>query len=879
MNLAQPPFPSPLLMSTPAKPTPAKSDFAGHTPVMQQYLACKAQYPQALLFYRMGDFYELFYDDARRAAKLLDITLTQRGQSNGAPIPMAGVPYHASEQYIARLLRAGESVALCEQIGDPATSKGPVERKVVRVVTPGTVTDEAFLDQRRSTVLAAVHVAGSSFGLATLELASGRYTVMELPHREALAAELARVAPSECLYAQADLVGNLPFTLAGCRERPAWHFDPTSGRRLLCEQFGTQDLRAYGCEELPAAIGAAAALLNYVRETQLSALPHLRSLITEQHDEALSLDAATRRNLELEKNLSGGEEGTLISVLDRCATAMGGRLLRRWLQRPLRDRATLQARYHSIATLFTHASTLHPLLRESVDIERILGRVALRSARPRDLSGLARTLALLPSVQIQLADADSPRLQMLCAELGSHQPLQAWLTSAIVDVPPIWLRDGGVIRGGFDSELDELRQLSENADGYLQELEIRERARTGIDSLRLGYNRVTGYFIELTRSQAEKAPADYQRRQTLKGAERYITPELKRFEDQVLSARERALAREKHLYDQILDRLNGELPALQRCAQALAEIDVLNNLAERADSQRWVPPELVETPCLEIHVGRHPVVEDVVNAQGKSFIANDTCLTDGRRMLVITGPNMGGKSTYMRQTALIVLLAHIGSHVPAQSARIGPIDRIFTRIGAADNLAAGQSTFMVEMSEAALILHHATAQSLVLMDEIGRGTSTYDGLSLAQACAEYLAAKIGSFTLFATHYFELTQLAERLPGVINVHLDATEYPGADGDELVFLHSVKEGPASKSFGLQVAKLAGVPAPVLDLARRHLTALEQKPLDSAASGPPPQLELFKSIGPHPALAELAALNPDEFSPKQALEFLYYLRDLVK
>ncbi len=845
-----------------------------HTPVMQQYLRVKAQYPAELLFYRMGDFYELFYDDARKAARLLDITLTKRGQSGGQPIPMAGVPYHSAEQYLARLLKRGESVAICEQIGEPGAAKGPVERKVVRVLTPGTVTDEAFLDQRRATLLVAVHQAGQRYGLAALELASGRFSVMELRDLDELHAELARLRPAECL---AD--GALPLLNAtgvtALRERPAWHFDPASARRHLCEQFGTRDLRAFGCEDLPAAVGAAGALLGYVRETQQSALPHLRGLVTENRDEILVLDATTRRNLELEQNLNGGTEATLLAVLDSCASAMGSRELRRSLQRPLRQPAVLQARYHAVATLLASYAPLRDKLRECVDIERILSRVALRSARPRDLTGLAQSLALLPGLRQLLAPLDSPRLTALTTQLGEHTELEGLLRRALVDIPPVWLRDGGVIRAGYDAELDQLRQLSENADGFLAEFEQRERARTGIDGLRLGYNKVTGYYIELTRAQATRAPADYQRRQTLKGVERYLTPELKTFEDQVLSARERALTREKFLFEGLLDVLHVRLAPLQQTAQALAELDVLATFAERAEALRWVQPELVDSAHLEIRAGRHPVVEEIVRGAGQTFVANDLKLGDERRMLVITGPNMGGKSTYMRQAALIVLLAHIGSFVPAESARIGPVDRIFTRIGAADNLAGGQSTFMVEMSETAHILHHATARSLILMDEIGRGTSTYDGLALAQACAEHMATTVQGFTLFATHYFELTQLAERLAGVANVHLDATEY----GNELVFLHSVREGPASKSFGLQVAALAGVPPSVIDLARRHLAALESKALDSAASGPPPQMELFRPAGQHPALAELAALNPDEFSPKQALEFLYYLRDLMK
>ncbi len=850
-----------------------------HTPMMQQYLAIKAEHPHTLLFYRMGDFYELFFDDARKAARLLDITLTTRGRSAGEPIPMAGVPVHAYEQYLARLLKRGEAVAICEQIGDPATSKGPVERQVVRVVTPGTVTDEALLEERRQTLLVAICGRDDETGIAALELSSGQFSVMQVSGDDALSGELERLQPAELLLAEGTADERLRQRFRGLRERPPWHFDPVSARRVLLKQFQSHDLQGFGCENLEAAIGAAGALLQYVQETQRAALPHLRGLRTELREEALIMDAGTRRNLELETSLSGDSSRTLAGILDCCATAMGSRALRRWIQRPLTDQDELRRRYQAIDTLLSNAAhaKLAEWLAAMVDIERILARIALRSARPRDLAGLARTLALIPSVREHLGTQDSPLLADLAERLGEHGPCHDHLSRAIIDEPPVWLRDGGVIRAGFDAELDRLREMSRNADGFLADLERRERARSGIDNLRVGYNRVHGYYIEISRSQAERVPADYVRRQTLKATERYLTEELKTFEDQVLSARERALAREKYLFDTLLDTLNESLVPLQGAARALAEIDVLANLGERAQALGFSMPTLVDEPCVRIQGGRHPVVEQVLE---QPFVANDLDLHDGdgapRRMLVITGPNMGGKSTYMRQTALICVLAHIGSFVPAEDAHIGPVDRIFTRIGASDDLAGGRSTFMVEMSETANILHNATRRSLVLMDEIGRGTSTYDGLALARACAEWLARETQAFVLFATHYFELTALAGELPGVANVHLDATEY----GDELVFLHSVRDGPADRSYGLQVARLAGVPQPVLALARDYLAELEARPAPAAHSrggddeAAPMQLGLFQAA-PHPLIERLRQLDPDELSPRQALELVYRLK----
>ena len=851
-------------------------EFPGHSPVMQQYLRIKAQYPDVLLFYRMGDFYELFFEDARRAARLLDITLTARGQSAGEPIPMAGVPVQTLDTYLARAVRKGESVAICEQIGDPAKSKGPVERQVVRVVTPGTVTDDALLESRRDTLLAALSSAGDRFGLAWLELASGRFHALEATGLEALAAELERLRPAELLVAE----DAPPIARAGSagavRERPPWHFEAGSAERQLTEQFGTRDLAGFGLAHKPLAVGAAGCLLNYVRETQKSALPHLRGIRCEERDEALQLDAATRRNLELDASLAGRPESTLLGVLDRTATAMGGRELRRWIQRPLRPRAPREHRLHAIEAFLDTGlhQAVQALLRQVGDVERILARVALRSARPRDLAGLRDALGLLPELQRVLAGIDSPLLEQLAREAGAHPDVHALLTTAVVATPPALLREGGVIAPGHDADLDELRRISEHSDEALLELEARERARTGFANLRFGYNRVQGYYIEVSRSQADQVPADWVRRQTVKNAERYITAELKSFEDKVLGARDRALARERELYEALLDKLIESLPRLQATAAAVAALDVLATLAERALALRLVRPRLVDESRIEIRGGRHPVVEQ--NLDGP-FVPNDLSLHDGRRMLIVTGPNMGGKSTYMRQAALIVLLAGIGCYVPADSAEIGPVDRIFTRIGAADDLAGGRSTFMVEMTEAANILNNATRDSLVLMDEIGRGTSTYDGLSLAWACARHIGREVGAFTLFATHYFELTALADELPACANVHLDATEH----GDSLVFLHAVKEGPANQSYGLQVARLAGVPRMVIQDARRYLGELEQRDHAARPAAPQQQLELAPPRDPasESLIQELERLDADGLSPRDALALIFAFKERLR
>ncbi len=840
--------------------------------MMRQYLAIKAEYPDMLVFYRMGDFYELFYDDAKRAASLLDITLTARGKSAGNPIPMAGVPYHAVEGYLAKLVRKGESVAICEQVGDPATSKGPVERKVTRIVTPGTLTDEALLAETRDNLVAAVAADGETIGIAWLDLAGGRFQMTEVPGPDALRAEIERLRPAELIIDEdqpfdGEWRENLRVT-----RRPPWHFELDSARRLLCAQFGTRDLSGFGCDGFPRGVAAAGALLQYVSDTQKAALPHLQSISVERREDAVIMDGPTRRNLELETSLSGHHEHTLAGVMDRCRSPMGSRLLRRWIQRPLRKPDTLKARYQAIDTLITHAAIdeLQARIDGIGDVERILSRVALRSARPRDLRQLAEALSRLPDLRKQLASLESPLLGELREDINEHRREHDLLTKAIIDSPPMLIRDGGVIADGYDAELDDLRAIAANADQYLLDLEARERERTGIATLKLGYNRVHGYYIEISKGQADKAPVDYVRRQTLKAAERYITPELKEFEDKVLGARERALTREKLLYEGLLDQLHEVLGPLQLTAHRLAELDVLSCLAERATTLGLSKPQIADEPCIEITGGRHLVVEQVIETP---FVANDVSLNAERRLLVVTGPNMGGKSTYMRQTALIAILAHIGSYVPADSLTIGPVDRIFTRIGASDDLAGGRSTFMVEMTETATILHNATEQSLVLMDEIGRGTSTFDGLSLAWAAAHYMGETARAFTLFATHYFELTSLADDLTACENVHLDATEHDG----ELVFLHAVKPGPANQSYGLQVAALAGVPKGVIKRARRYLATLESLQAEQRAN---PQTQLpFDQPEPVDDGLRTAVdeLDPDSMSPREALEAIYKLKDL--
>jgi DNA mismatch repair protein MutS len=839
--------------------------------MMQQYLRIKADYPDMLVFYRMGDFYELFFDDARRAATLLDITLTARGKSAGDPIPMAGVPYHAVEGYLAKLVRKGESVAICEQVGDPTTSKGPVERKVLRVVTPGTLTDEALLSEARDNLVAAVCREGDRIGLAWLDLAGGRFRLTEIEGDDTLSGELERLQPAEIIVDEENSRNRAFRDNVRVSGRPPWHFDHDSATRLLCAQFQTHSLAGFGCDDLPVGVAAAGALLQYVNDTQKTALPHLTSITVEQLTDAVIMDGPTRRNLELQESLTGHAEHTLVGVMDRCQSPMGSRLLKRWIQRPLRNAKTLRGRYQAVETLLLdrQIEDLQEQLQGIGDVERILSRIALRSARPRDLKQLETAVSRVPDLKRLLKALESPLLTALRDSIGDHGSERDLLKTAIIDNPPMLIRDGGVIATGFDDELDELRTIADNADQYLLDLEAREKERTGIPTLKLGYNRVHGYYIEVSKSQAGKAPDDYVRRQTLKAAERFITPELKEFEDKVLSARERALSREKHLYEGVIDSLTDSLPRLQSTAAGLAELDVIGAFAERADALGLSRPDIVNEPCIEIRGGRHLVVEQVIDTP---FVANDLSLNDAAKLLVITGPNMGGKSTYMRQAALITILAHIGSFVPADSLKIGPVDRIFTRIGASDDIAGGRSTFMVEMTETATILNNATEASLVLMDEIGRGTSTFDGLSLAWAAAHHMGEKIGAFTLFATHYFELTALADELPACSNVHLDATEHKG----QLVFLHAVKPGPANQSYGLQVAALAGVPPGVIRRAKRYLTSLEtQQQVDH----PQTQLPFSAPVEAEPSPLDDAIdeLNPDDLSPRDALDALYALKKL--
>jgi len=845
----------------------------GHTPMMQQYLSIKSAYPDMLVFYRMGDFYEMFFDDAEKAARLLDITLTNRGESAGRPVKMAGVPYHAVEQYLAKLVKMGESIAICEQIGDPAQSKGPVERKVTRIITPGTLTDAALLDEKRDSILLAVAPYRSGLGLAWLNLSAGRMHALEIPAQQ-LGSELERLRPSEILLSEA-FVHPLPGELLCAVKRlPQWHFDFDAATRNLCKQFNSRDLSSFDCGELHAAICAAGALLEYAKSTQGTAIIHIKTLQVEDGEAFVRMDAATRRNLEISETIRGAAAPTLLSLLDECATSMGSRLLHHWLHHPLRSHGVLKLRLQAVSSLFGDAGLgpyrgIGKVLKHCSDIERITSRIALKTARPRDLSGLRDSLGNMPSVQTALAELASPRLAELSAALAVPEELLTLLQRTLHAEPAAQLRDGGVIAPGFDSDLDELRAIQNDCGNFLMQLEARERNRTGLGTLKVEYNKVHGFYIEVSRVQAERVPDDYRRRQTMKNTERFITPELKAFEDKALSAAERAMAREKQLYEELLNKLALHIPSLQKIAAAIAELDVLATFAERAANLNYTMPELSDVPGIYIEDGRHPVVE----LQVEHFIANGAELSPTRQMLLITGPNMGGKSTYMRQIALIVLLAHCGSFVPAKRAVIGQMDQVFTRIGSSDDLAGGRSTFMVEMTEAANILHHASEHSLVLVDEIGRGTSTFDGLALAWAIAGHLLEKNHSLSLFATHYFELTRLAENYTQVANVHLDAIEHH----DHIVFLHAVEEGPANQSYGLQVARLAGVPQSVLSAAKTYLVQLEQQSFSKHSQtdlfAPPPKANL--PVKEDLALQLLKTTDPDQLSPKQALELVYRLK----
>ena len=852
-----------------------------HTPMIRQYLRLKSEYPDILLFYRMGDFYELFFDDASKAAKLLDITLTERGQSAGQPIPMCGVPYHAAEQYLARLTHKGESIAICEQIGDPSTGKGPVERKVVRVITPGTLTDESLLDEKKENLLMAISAAKNAYGIAWLELSSGRFNARHLPDAMNLGAEIQRLQPAEVLVGENifDQVKALLPENVSLQGIPDWYLNTKTATESLQKQFNVQSLAAFDIEDDILALQAAGAVIHYARDTQGDTLPHINNLKTEHHGCHVIIDAASRRNLELDINLNGGREHTLLSVLDSCSTSMGSRLLRRWLSSPERDISILQSRHQAIDAMMNtiDIDELHKILRHIGDVERILPRIALKTARPRDISFLRQALFQLPALHDALSGLDDPLTNMLLSDVGHYPELTEYLNGAVVDDPPALLRDGGVIKRGFNADLDELQALQENAGQYLLELEARERERCGISGLKVKYNRVHGYYIEISRLHSDKVPDDYARRQTLKNVERFITPELKRFEEKALSAKERALALEKKIYADLLEKITEDLQKLQKTAEAIATIDVITCCTFNAKRFNLVAPSYVSSAGIKIQGGRHLVVEQ---NSTKPFVPNNCELDESARMLVITGPNMGGKSTYMRQTALIALLSYTGSWVPADKVTIGPVDRIFTRIGASDDLASGRSTFMVEMTETATILRNATAESLVILDEIGRGTSTFDGLSLAWACAEELAGQVRAFTLFATHYFELTSLSDELDTVKNVHLTAVE----SKDSITFLYQVHDGPANQSYGLQVASLAGIPQPVIAMAKNKLRQLETELVKQHQRH---QLSFFDSATDtntekndersSPLENELSALVPDLMTAREALDIIYRWKEL--
>lgn len=872
--------------------TEIMADLSSHTPMMQQYLRVKMEHPHSLMFYRMGDFYELFFDDAHKAAKLLGITLTHRGKTSGKPIPMAGVPYHAAEGYLARLVKKGETVVICEQIGE-VTGKGPVERGVVRIITPGTLTDDALLNSHQSSNLVSLCLQQNQIGIALLDLSAGIFKVQQMDYLpEQLAIELSRLMPSEIVVDEDIVDPNIieqvkkqldcPVT-----KRPNVDFNLNNAQKTLCDQFAVSSLSGFGIDHLPLAKAAAAALIHYAKETQKTALPHIRSIQLEQSSDFIALDPVTRRNLELVEPLF--EHGTsLFQLINDCQTAMGSRLLSRTLMQPLRDTALLDAKLDAIQALIQgyHESPVRLVLKEISDIERVLSRVALGSARPRDLVQLRQACAQIPylrhALQPIVSAQQSALIQNLNEELGDFHGLHQRLMQAIVENPPVLLRDGNVIAEGFDSELDELRKIRDHAGQFLIDLEVKERQESGIPTLKIGYNRVSGYYIELTRAQAEQAPEHYIRRQTLKNAERYITPELKSFEDKVLSSESRALAREKMLFEMLLDELRQDIAQLQMMSSAIAQIDLLANFAHQARLRNWARPEYSPEIGIKITAGRHPVVEALSKT---AFTPNDTLLDYNHRLAIITGPNMGGKSTYMRQTALIALLGYCGSYVPAQTAVLGPIDRVFTRIGSADDLSTGKSTFMVEMTETSQILHHATSQSLVLMDEVGRGTSTYDGLSLAWACVLDLSKRIKCLCLFATHYFELTELSKE-SGVDNYHVTAKEMNG----NLILLHKVQQGPASQSHGLQVAKLAGIPANVIKEAQNRLRILEKQQhknvnlavqddlfAPATSSAEPEVIERVIEVEkPSPALDLLRSIDVDNLTPRQALEQLYALKE---
>lgn len=839
--------------------------------MMRQYLTIKAQHPDILLFYRMGDFYELFFDDAKKAAKLLDISLTARGKSSGEPIPMAGVPYHAAENYLAKLVQHGESIAICEQTGDVSQSKGPVKREVVRIVTPGTLSDEYLLPEKQDNLLACVFEEKNHYGFATFDITSGRFITYQLQSIEELDTQLQRTQPAELLHPESFSALETISQKAYCRRRPDWEFELQTCQSVLTKQFNTLNLHGFGLEKQPLAICAAGALMQYLKDTQRTALMHIQAIKTESIHNYVLLDSATQKNLELIQNLSGSTSHTLSEILDNTTTAMGSRLLKRWILQPLRCHTKLNERLNAVEELLNTNiyQELPTHLKVIGDLERILSRVSLRNARPRDFARLRDALTVLPNIYEELDITKAPLLQTLKQHISHFADEADLLSRAITEQPPLLIRDGGVIKEGYHPQLDHWRNLSQGASDELEKIEQQERDSTGLSTLKIKFNKVHGYAIEVSRAQSHLVPEHYQRRQTLKNTERYIIPELKNYEEQVLSSQENALTLEKQLWEELFDLLMPSISRLQQAAYSCAELDVLSNFSERADTLCYTRPTFSHEQGIHIVDGRHPVIEQALN---KPFISNDVTLNHQQRMLMITGPNMGGKSTYMRQTALICLMAHIGCYVPAKQATIGRINRIFTRIGAADDLASGRSTFMVEMTETANILHHATSESLVLMDEIGRGTSTYDGLSLAWATAHDLAKRLECLTLFATHYFELTQLDKNIPTIANWHFDAIEHEQG----IVFKHRIKQGAASQSYGLQVASLAGIPNHVIHEAEKKLRSLESNNPSSEQTTPK---KIITEHGSEPSRLERAFENiqPDELSPKEALNLMYELKKL--
>ena len=858
-------------------------DSKQHTPMMQQYLTIKSDFQDMLVLYRMGDFYELFFDDAIEASRLLGITLTARGNSGGEPIKMAGVPFHAVEQYLAKLVKLGKSIVMVDQVG-VVTGKGPVERKVTRIITPGTLTDAALLDERTDNLISCLYKHKQTYGIATLSLSGGKFSVFQT-HEEDIINQLERINPSEIIVPES-LLPQLRQTRpqTSIKGQPDWHFDITNCTTRLHEHFAIQSFDGFGISNYNLCIIAAGVLLDYAKQTQYNQLPHITNIVYEENSKYLTLDAISRRNLEINTTISGDRSPTLLSLLDNCATSMGSRTLNFWLNNPLRNHDEIKTRLNAVDFLKNDNNSLNDILKQIVDIERITSRIALRAARPRDLSALRDSIKLLPELNF-LSESNDSLISTLIAAINNPilTEIGNKLESAILPEPNALVREGGVINAGYNPDLDYLRDIQKNCDQFLVELEQREKDRTKIANLRVEFNRVHGFFIEISNSLIDKAPPEYRRTQTLKNVERFTTPELKKFEQEVLSAQDKSITLEKQIYDELLTHLNQYLKELHTTATAIATLDVLNNFAALANSNNYTRPELVGTDIasnlIKITDGRHPVVEKQID----QFIANDINLDGNTKFLLITGPNMGGKSTYMRQTAIIVLLAHCGSFVPAAHAIIGNIDRIFTRIGASDDLSSGKSTFMVEMSETANILNNATRSSLVLMDEIGRGTSTFDGLALAHAIARHLIEKTNCYTLFATHYFELTELANHYSHAKNVHLSATEHQ----DKIVFLHHVHDGPAEKSYGIQVASLAGVPKTVISLAKKYLTQLENKAL-------PPQIDLFSSnfiddVSQVPVnniseaeqkiLDKIKTLDPNSLNPRQALDFLYELAESNK